>query len=303
MSKNYKVLKQFHKKVRIQCVCGQEYTVKLHRNIINPCQCSCTVKAEVNNKAYENYKKSALERNKIFRLTPDYFNHVINQNCYYCDEPPRLYTSENIVRNGIDRMKNDLGYVPENVVACCDVCNRMKGTLDFEVFMKKVKKITQEKEEVDKLSKFQNDEQLAQYAKKVFKKGVLLPSYTVALLLERKLLTKEDIHYDVAASIVLNKDTMDSFLEMLDELLNETIIHKKLIKVLYKIIKKESFIETYRYFTDTRLINFHILFRDFEHIKYKGLFLDKSELIDANKLQKVNESLSKNKFDNRLMKE
>lgn len=43
--------------------------------------------------------------------------------------------------NGIDRVNNDRGYEPNNVVACCEICNRMKLTLSKEEFLNHVQKI------------------------------------------------------------------------------------------------------------------------------------------------------------------
>ena len=43
--------------------------------------------------------------------------------------------------NGIDRMDQKHGYVIENCVSCCKLCNFMKGALDNITFLQRVEHI------------------------------------------------------------------------------------------------------------------------------------------------------------------
>jgi len=43
--------------------------------------------------------------------------------------------------NGIDRMNQSLGYIHDNCVSCCAMCNWMKGSLDSATFIKRVRHI------------------------------------------------------------------------------------------------------------------------------------------------------------------
>ena len=54
---------------------------------------------------------------------------MVGDDCHYCG-----FHSNNFL-NGIDRMNNLIGYTKENSVACCQVCNRMKNTLNKETFI------------------------------------------------------------------------------------------------------------------------------------------------------------------------
>jgi hypothetical protein len=67
-------------------------------------------------------------------LSFEQYEHIVGEPCYYCDitEPEKGF-------NGIDRKKNSyLGYIVENCVSCCKMCNKLKGTLDDICFIKRI---------------------------------------------------------------------------------------------------------------------------------------------------------------------
>jgi hypothetical protein len=68
-----------------------------------------------------------------FSLTKNEVYEFIKQPCYYCGNK-----KDNI---GIDRIFNDIGYLPENCVSCCWMCNDMKGDVDVGEFLYQVEKI------------------------------------------------------------------------------------------------------------------------------------------------------------------
>ena len=41
---------------------------------------------------------------------------------------------------GCDRIDNDLPHIPDNVVPCCEECNKKRGTKTYEEFLKEIKK-------------------------------------------------------------------------------------------------------------------------------------------------------------------
>ncbi|NRA76795.1 MAG: hypothetical protein HRU18_01195 [Pseudoalteromonas sp.] len=96
---------------------------------------------------YNTYKANAKRRGYDFRIREETFNKIVKSNCYYCGKPPRKYKSCGFVAyfNGIDRINNNEGYSAKNCVACCPVCNRMKGNLDYRVFMNQIAKIINNK--------------------------------------------------------------------------------------------------------------------------------------------------------------
>lgn len=86
----------------------------------------------------------------INNLSFNDFKTLVNQNCYYCNDEPRISTkfknrkylnTEELKVNGIDRIDSNLGYSIENCVPCCTVCNKMKLDLKQSDFFLKIEKI------------------------------------------------------------------------------------------------------------------------------------------------------------------
>lgn len=61
-------------------------------------------------------------------------NIFSGQCCHYCGESDWREL-------GCDRIDNSLPHVPDNVVPCCDKCNKKKGTTPYEEFMRLIKKV------------------------------------------------------------------------------------------------------------------------------------------------------------------
>ena len=86
------------------------------------------------NCVYRNYKKDAERRNLPFELTIQDVYEIIATSYHYCGQQPSqiAYPSRNaeiadgdiLLRNGIDRMDSQIGYLLGNVVSCCKQCNR-----------------------------------------------------------------------------------------------------------------------------------------------------------------------------------
>lgn len=90
---------------------------------------------------YSRYKSRSKKRKIIFSLSFDTFVSLTSQNCYYCGAKPSNTTineagNGDYVNNGIDKVDNDKGYVENNVVPCCKICNYAKNTMDLEEFYK-----------------------------------------------------------------------------------------------------------------------------------------------------------------------
>ncbi len=86
------------------------------------------------------YKRTAEQRGLVWDLTEDQFRELLLGNCHYCGEPPKQVavghsTNGKFIYNGIDRLNNMLGYVSGNVVSCCGIHNRMKGTMSHDEFI------------------------------------------------------------------------------------------------------------------------------------------------------------------------
>ena len=91
-------------------------------------------------------KLHAKERNIEWALATEQVQLLTKQNCFYCGCPPAQskkhphYNGE-YVYNGLDRVDNNKGYMPGNIVPCCNVCNRMKGTMESSDFIDHVERI------------------------------------------------------------------------------------------------------------------------------------------------------------------
>lgn len=129
------------------CVCGREVWAAWCEYVGNPkrkgkTSCGClrsgvTPERAAKNRCIRIYKRNARNRNLVFKLTFNDFINLVSKNCYYCNaEPANIAKSKNAVftYNGIDRVDNSVGYIKENCVTCCNVCNRMKNNLTQEEF-------------------------------------------------------------------------------------------------------------------------------------------------------------------------
>lgn len=98
---------------------------------------------------YVHCKKGAQSRNITFSISLDDFKSIITKNCYYCGSEPIVSGSSKrynktdlqIKNNGIDRFDNNIGYVLENCVPCCKICNHMKRDYSKDDFLNHIRKI------------------------------------------------------------------------------------------------------------------------------------------------------------------
>lgn len=92
---------------------------------------------------YQMVSPNQAARNQVFAgyrwkgkwdLSDTDFDRITSEPCFYCGTPPSN-TSHNVrggifTYSGIDRLDSDQGYFLDNVVPCCQWCN--KGKLDRE---------------------------------------------------------------------------------------------------------------------------------------------------------------------------
>lgn len=82
-----------------------------------------------NNQPYNKYNEyidNARAHNRSFELSLERFTEFVLDKCHYCEELPQLINNLYIRLNGIDRQNNNIGYVLDNCVTCCTICNDMK---------------------------------------------------------------------------------------------------------------------------------------------------------------------------------
>ena len=150
-----------------KCDCGNIITVvssSLKRGLTKSCGClhkEIVIKSLRIEKGesgfnilFYTYKRAAKRRNLEFNLTREQIKELTQQNCYYCGETPKQISINNsdkligkgeewskYIYNGIDRKDNDKGYIIENCVPCCKICNRAKSVMFIEEFKNWIKKI------------------------------------------------------------------------------------------------------------------------------------------------------------------
>lgn len=83
---------------------------------------------------YKSYRRSAKQRNIDFCISFEQFKGFSKQPCAYCGENANPL-------NGIDRKDNSIGYVENNLIPCCEWCNRIKLTYTENQMREHIKKM------------------------------------------------------------------------------------------------------------------------------------------------------------------
>ncbi len=93
------------------------------------------------NSLYRKYQAKSKQRSLPFSLTVEEFTKLTSSSCYFCGIEPKQISKRakavyngDYVHNGIDRLDNNVGYVFENCVTACKVCNFAKNTLTIDEF-------------------------------------------------------------------------------------------------------------------------------------------------------------------------
>lgn len=99
---------------------------------------------------HSNYRSKCKLKNWEFNLTFNEFKKLVMSNCHYCNLEPNKFrkdiakTRQGISRtyfNGIDRIDSSKGYTLNNVVPCCEDCNKAKRNLSYVQFLDLIKRI------------------------------------------------------------------------------------------------------------------------------------------------------------------
>ena len=124
-------------KVR-SCGCLQE---ELYAKMREDCIAKNTKPAGVAafNAHYNSYLQRSRDKKIVFELSQEQFRELSGRPCFYCGSPPELryvkeYYNGPCVTNGLDRVDNSRGYIADNVVACCAICNKAKRDLPIATF-------------------------------------------------------------------------------------------------------------------------------------------------------------------------
>lgn len=94
---------------------------------------------------YTTYKSGAKRRGITFLLSEQEFRSFLFNNCVYCGREPYAICAKNsacsesgkkiIKYNGIDRVDNAKGYIINNCITCCKICNFAKRSMAHEEFV------------------------------------------------------------------------------------------------------------------------------------------------------------------------
>lgn len=134
-----------------KCVCGKEREYAKETLLggnVSSCGCRQNIKPRrflpeqyAKNQVLSQYKNSAKRNNRDWLLARDFFFEMIAKPCSYCGRDKTNLFKNNrgsVNYTGLDRLDNTIGYVKDNVVPCCIICNRAKrgiSSMDFRKYL------------------------------------------------------------------------------------------------------------------------------------------------------------------------
>lgn len=134
-----------HRAWKCQCGCGTIKRIDVANLVAGRSRsCGCqqgkelaTGVAQINS-MFATYRRASRERGFEFNLSREQFENLVEKSCVYCGSEPQLRQkvglSSGVLANGIDRLDSLAGYLPENCVPCCQVCNRAKSDMTLDEF-------------------------------------------------------------------------------------------------------------------------------------------------------------------------
>lgn len=95
---------------------------------------------------YRNYRQHAKRKGIAFEISFEDFLKVTQKNCFYCGSAPQNRQrpkgkNGDYVYQGIDRKNNSKGYTMDNVLPCCEMCNKAKRDKDYTEFLEWIGRI------------------------------------------------------------------------------------------------------------------------------------------------------------------
>lgn len=140
-----------------RCDCGKETVASMgHLKTGHTKSCGCYRRERAErglepgqsglNRLYLHYRSTAKRRSLEFDLSKKEFEVLTKKECYYCGSEPKTISKNECDRsfyvyNGVDRIDSSRGYLTENVVTCCAMCNSMKSNHTQQEFFEQIKRI------------------------------------------------------------------------------------------------------------------------------------------------------------------
>ena len=92
------------------------------------------------------YKARAKRKGYEYKLTEKQFKKITQKDCHYCGAKPNNIANikdynGKYIYNGLDRINNTKGYIIDNVVPCCKMCNDKKSNMTLQEFKDWIKKV------------------------------------------------------------------------------------------------------------------------------------------------------------------
>lgn len=87
---------------------------------------------------WQRIKSSAKKRRINFTVTIDQVWEVCQLPCHYCGSQPSnkiKHDGQSFTFQGIDRKDSRKGYIPGNILPCCQHCNVEKGSKSYKWYM------------------------------------------------------------------------------------------------------------------------------------------------------------------------
>jgi hypothetical protein len=132
------------------CDCGREVGLPQEKLGVNR-SCGHLNKLPVGqserNRILRSYKANAKRRGFAWELSDKVFDTLSQSSCHYCGDLPNNESHNprsngGFIYNGLDRKDNEMGYLKENVVACCKRCNFLKRSMSYVEFISLIHKIS-----------------------------------------------------------------------------------------------------------------------------------------------------------------
>jgi len=146
--------------VLFKCECGNQFFLRETNSFDNwmSVKCSdCKRREKIMDHVGERYvlkriRSDAARNNREFALDLQWIIDHIHKPCHYCgrvdtnsitvkSKVPGKVLIKDFRYNGVDRVQNEHGYILDNCVPCCFVCNRAKQSMTYEEFMEWIRNL------------------------------------------------------------------------------------------------------------------------------------------------------------------
>lgn len=145
-----------------RCACGNEKSIlgyTLTSDLSQSCGCRRSFDpgnpGSAYNRLFKAQRRTAKRRNLEWDISYEEYLVLALSDCYYCNSAPSNifnYLGYQFAYTGIDRVRNGLGYLPENCVPSCKRCNIAKSDMSVSEFVNWLKAISLNLDKIERLS-------------------------------------------------------------------------------------------------------------------------------------------------------